>query len=109
MPQASKASSNTYMPSRSQASIRAAEGGLWVVRMALKPTDLSSFTFRTSASYRLTAPITPLSWCRQPPFSFTVLPLILRPCFTSASTVRMPNSTPSSSTVPFSMGNTRVL
>ncbi len=50
MPQASKASSNTYMPSRSQASIRAAEGGLWVVRMALKPTSWSFLTLRASAS-----------------------------------------------------------
>ncbi len=50
MPQASNASSNTYIPSRSQASIRADEGGLWVVRIALKPLAFMREILRASAS-----------------------------------------------------------
>ncbi len=51
----------------------------------------------------------PLSWWRQPPRSLTSLPLIRRPCFTSASTVRMPKSTLSVSSVGWALGMMWVL
>ena len=98
MPQASKASSKRYIPSLSQASTRAEEGGLCAVRMALKPTSFSFITFLASLSYKDTAPSKPLSWWIQPPFSFTVFPLIRSPLIASAVMVLMPNNTVSSST-----------
>ena len=36
------------------------------------------------------APMTPLSWCMQPPYSFTVLPLIASPRTLSSVSTRMP-------------------
>ena len=47
--QASKVSSITRTPSRSQASSRPGEGGLCAQRMALYPADLSSSILRSSA------------------------------------------------------------
>ncbi len=81
----------TSMPSRSQASRNAGDGGLWLVRMALKPFAFINSTRRSSARSIAADPSTPLAWCMQPPLSFTTAPLIRRPRWASTSMVRTPN------------------
>ncbi len=81
----------TSTPNRSQASSIALLIGWCALRNALNPAALSSSTRRSSARSSVVEPMTPLSWCRHAPRSFTVSPLMRRPLATSICGVRIPN------------------
>ena len=89
----SNASSITSIPTRSQASSIAVLIGLWALRIALNPAALSSRTRRSSARAMVAAPSTPLSGWMQAPRSFTVSPLMRRPCSGSSRSERIPKVT----------------
>ena len=89
------------MPDRSHASSNWVEGGLWLVRMALKPFAFNISILRSSALSILADPNSPRSWWIHPPFNKTFLPFIVNPPAASTWMLLIPNTVSKRSIVSF--------
>ena len=83
---------------RSQRSRNSGAGGLWLVRMALRPWRLQDFEAPLPHALGHGGAYRAASWCRQTPFSLTCSPLSRKPLSASKTASRMPKGVSYSST-----------